>query len=89
MALLAAGPAIGIGASATAASASSPTSFTYWTSGFKPAEIATLDSAFDKAYPAYLANGQYISTSDTYFPKVIAALKTNTQPDGVHRPAAL
>jgi multiple sugar transport system substrate-binding protein len=80
VALLAAGPAIGIGASATAAGASSPTSFTYWTSGFKPAEIATLDSAFHKAYPQYVANGQYISTSDTYFPKVIAALKTNTYP---------
>ncbi len=80
MALLAAGPAIGIGATTSSASASSPTSFTYWTSGFKPAEIATIDSAFDKAYPQYQAKGQYISTSDTYFPKVIAALKTNTQP---------
>ena len=79
--LLAATSAIGLGATATAASASSsPISFTYWTSGFKPSEIATIDSAFDKAYPAYQANGQYISTSDTYFPKVIAALKSNTQP---------
>jgi multiple sugar transport system substrate-binding protein len=79
--VLAASSAIGLGATATAASASaSPISFTYWTSGFKPAEIATIDSAFDKAYPMYQANGQYISTSDTYFPKVIAALKTNTQP---------
>ena len=52
--LLAATSAIGLGATATAASASSsPISFTYWTSGFKPSEIATIDSAFDKAYPAY------------------------------------
>jgi multiple sugar transport system substrate-binding protein len=79
--LLAATSAIGLGATATAASASSsPVSFTYWTSGFKPSEIASIDSAFDKAYPGYQANGQYISTSDTYFPKVIAALKSNTQP---------
>ncbi|HTT90830.1 MAG TPA: extracellular solute-binding protein [Acidimicrobiales bacterium] len=81
VALLVAGPAIGIGASAgTAAAAAMTTSFTYWTSGYKPAEIATLDSAFHKAYPQYEANGQYISTSDTYFPKVIAALKSNTYP---------
>jgi multiple sugar transport system substrate-binding protein len=79
--LLAATSALGLGATATTASASSsPISFTYWTSGWKPSEIATIDSAFDKAYPAYRAQGQYISTSDTYFPKVIAALKTNTQP---------
>ena len=80
VALLTAAPAIGIAATASAASASITTSFTYWTSGWKPSEIATLDSAFDKAYPQYQAKGQYISTSDTYFPKVIAALKTNTQP---------
>ena len=80
LALLTAAPAIGVAATTSVASAASPVSFTYWTSGFKPAEIATLDSAFDKAYPQYQAKGQYISTSDTYFPKVIAALKTNTQP---------
>ena len=80
LALLTAAPAMGAVATASAASAASPVSFTYWTSGWKPSEIATLDSAFDKAYPQYQAKGQYISTSDTYFPKVIAALKTNTQP---------
>ncbi len=81
LALLTAAPAIGVGALASPAGASSMvTSFTYWTSGWKPAEIATIDSAFAKAYPEYQAKGQYISTSDTYFPKVIAALKTNTQP---------
>ena len=80
LALLTAAPAMGAVATASAASASSPVSFTYWTSGWKPSEIATLDSAFDKAYPQYQAKGQYISTSDTYLPKVIAALKTNTQP---------
>lgn len=80
VALLTAGPAIGVSASAATASAASPVSFTYWTSGFKPAEIATIDAAFHKAYPQYVAKGQYISTSDTYFPKVIAALKSNTYP---------
>ena len=71
--------AIGLAALSGAASAA-PVTFTYWTSGYKPAEIAAIDAAFAKAYPQYRAQGQYISTSDTYFPKVIAALKTGTQP---------
>lgn len=70
----------GLGAVAQPASASTPVSFTYWTSGYKPSEIKTIDSAFDKAYPGYKAVGQYISTSDEYLPKVISALKTGTQP---------
>ena len=70
----------GVGALAQPASASTPVSFTYWTSGFKTAEIQTIDNAFDKAYPGYKAVGQYISTSDEYLPKVISALKTGTYP---------
>jgi multiple sugar transport system substrate-binding protein len=78
--LLATCSAFGLGATATAASASSSTtSFTWWTSAFSN-QLKTIDSAFDKAYPQYQANGQYIAQSDVYFPKVIAALKTNTQP---------
>jgi multiple sugar transport system substrate-binding protein len=72
---------VGLGASAGTAGASSSTvAFTYWTSGWQPKEIATIDQAFDSSHPGYTANGQYISTSDEYLPKVIAALKTNTQP---------
>jgi ABC-type glycerol-3-phosphate transport system substrate-binding protein len=80
---LAAGSVIGFGSTGAAGAAgrsSSPVAFTYWTSGWQPKEIATIDSAFAAAYPGYTANGQYISTSDEYLPKVIAALKTNTQP---------
>jgi multiple sugar transport system substrate-binding protein len=55
------------------------TSFTWWTSAFSN-QLTTIDNAFDKAYPQYQAHGQYIAQSDVYFPKVIAALKTNTQP---------
>jgi multiple sugar transport system substrate-binding protein len=70
----------GAGAVGQPASAATPVSFTYWTSGFKPAEITTIDNTFDKAYPGYQAHGQYISTSDEYLPKVISALKTGTYP---------
>jgi multiple sugar transport system substrate-binding protein len=78
--VLAATSAIGLGATATMASAASPVSFTWWTSGYGPTELAAIDSAFDKAYPQYQADGQYIAKSDLYFPHVIAALKTNTYP---------
>lgn len=77
---VAAATAAGVGAVAEPASASTPVSFTYWTSGFKPSEIKAIDGAFDKLYPGYKANGQYISTSDEYLPKVISALKTGTYP---------
>jgi multiple sugar transport system substrate-binding protein len=80
VALLTAAPAIGAVAAASPANAASPVSFTWWTSGYTPAQIATLDTAFHKAYPQYTATGEYIAKSDVYFPKVIAALKTNTQP---------
>jgi multiple sugar transport system substrate-binding protein len=80
VALLTAAPAIAIGAAAGPAGASTMvTSFTWWTSAYS-SQIATLDSTFDKAYPQYHAQGQYIAKSDVYFPKIIAALKTNTQP---------
>jgi multiple sugar transport system substrate-binding protein len=61
------------------ASASAVT-FTYWTSFFKPKWISTIDAAFDKAYPGYRANGQYISTADEYLPKLITALKSGAYP---------
>lgn len=80
VAVLAAGLG-GISASGlTAASASSSTSFTYWTSGWSTSQIATIDAAFAKAYPGETASGQYIASSDEYLPKVIAALKSGTQP---------
>ena len=80
VALLTAAPAIGVGALASPAGASSPVSFTWWTSGYTTSQLAILDNGFDKAYPQYQAHGQYISKSDLYFPHIIAALKTNTQP---------
>ncbi|MET8146228.1 extracellular solute-binding protein [Sphaerisporangium sp. NPDC005288] len=54
--------------------------FTYWTSGWQPAQIAEVDAAFDKAHPGMHAKGEYIASSDQYLPKVIAALKNGTQP---------
>ncbi len=69
-----------VGSGAVSAAATSPVSFTYWTSGFNPKEITAIDAAFDASHPGEKANGQYISTSDEYLPKVIAALKSGTQP---------
>ncbi|GII85148.1 ABC transporter substrate-binding protein [Sphaerisporangium siamense] len=54
--------------------------FTYWTSGWKPDQIAAVDAAFAKAHPGMRAKGEYIASSDQYLPKVIAALKNGTQP---------
>lgn len=54
--------------------------FTYWTSGWQPDQIAEIDAAFDKAHPGMHAKGQYIASSDQYLPKVIAAVKNGTQP---------
>ena len=79
MSAVAVGSVAGIGAVSAPASASSTMSFTYWTSAWTT-QIATIDKAFDAANPGYTANGQYIAQSDVYLPKVIAALKTGTQP---------
>src|SRR6476661_2104887 len=54
--------------------------FTYWTSGWQPDQIAEVDAAFEKAHPGMHAKGQYIASSDQYLPRVISALKSNTQP---------
>ena len=67
-------------ASSLAARASSPVTFTYWTSGFSPTEITTIDTEFDASHPGMRAQGEFIASSDEYLPKVIAALKTNSQP---------
>ncbi len=55
-------------------------SFTYWTSSWQPDQIAEIDAAFAKAHPGMQAKGQYIASSDQYLPRVISALKSNTQP---------
>lgn len=64
----------------TAGAKLTTTTFTWWTSSDKPTEIATIDKAFHKAYPRYMARGQYIAQSDEYLPKVIAAIKDGSQP---------
>jgi multiple sugar transport system substrate-binding protein len=56
------------------------TTFTYWTSGWTPAQIAETDAAFDRTHPGLHANGQYIASSDQYLPQVISAIKSGTQP---------
>ena len=64
----------------TAGAKLTTTTFTWWTSSDKPAEISAIDAAFHKAYPRYIARGQYIAQSDQYLPKVIAAIKDGSQP---------
>lgn len=54
--------------------------FTYWTSGWQPDQIAAVDAAFAKAHPGLHARGQFIASSDQYLPHVISAIKSNTQP---------
>jgi ABC-type glycerol-3-phosphate transport system substrate-binding protein len=56
------------------------TTITYWTSGLTPKEISTLDARFDKTHRGMKVQGQYISSSDEEYPKVVAALKTGTEP---------
>jgi len=77
-AVLSAIAALGVASSASASG--SPVIFSWWTSSDNPAEIDSIDLAFDKAYPGYQANGVYIAQSDNYLPKVISAIKTGTQP---------
>jgi ABC-type glycerol-3-phosphate transport system substrate-binding protein len=72
--------AVALAGVSSPAAAASVTTFTYWTSGFSTQEISTLDTAFHQAYPQYAAQGQYITKSDEYLPKVIAALKSGTYP---------
>lgn len=54
--------------------------FTYWTSGWQPDQIAAVDAAFTKAHPGLHARGQFIASSDQYLPHVISAIKSHTQP---------
>jgi ABC-type glycerol-3-phosphate transport system substrate-binding protein len=68
------------GSGAAGGSSASGGTFTYWTSGWEPDQIAEIDAAFDKAHPGMHAKGEYIASSDQYLPKVISALKNGTQP---------
>ncbi len=80
--LAATSTAIGLGATATAASASSsPISFTYWTSGFQTSRDSyDRQALLTRPTPLTQQMASTFRRLDTYFPKVIAALKSNTQP---------
>jgi multiple sugar transport system substrate-binding protein len=54
--------------------------FTYWTSGWQPAQIAEVDAAFARTHPGLHARGEFIAGSDEYLPRVVSALKSGTQP---------
>ncbi|MHB8293156.1 MAG: ABC transporter substrate-binding protein [Acidimicrobiales bacterium] len=68
------------GSSAPTSAHPKSTTFTYWTSGFSTSEISTVDAAFNKSHPGMHVTGQYIAKSDQFLPKVVAALKTGTEP---------
>ncbi|WP_262843372.1 extracellular solute-binding protein [Sphaerisporangium corydalis] len=70
----------GSGGGSASGTAGADGTFTYWTSGWQPDQIAEIDAAFDKAHPGMHAKGQFIASSDQYLPKVIGALKNGTQP---------
>ncbi|MEW9553352.1 ABC transporter substrate-binding protein [Nonomuraea sp. NPDC050783] len=75
------GGSSGSGASSPSGpSSGAGTTFTYWTSGWQPDQIAKVDAAFAKSHPGLHAKGQFIASSDQYLPKVIAALRNGTHP---------
>lgn len=57
-----------------------PATFTYWTTSWTPDQISQIDADFAKAHPGLHAKGQFIASADQYLPKVISAIKSNTQP---------
>lgn len=72
--------ATGASGTSKASAARKVTSFRYWTPKFLPSQIKSIDAAFNSSHPGLRVSGQYIAKSDEYLPKVLAALKTNTQP---------
>ncbi|MEO7126120.1 MAG: ABC transporter substrate-binding protein [Nakamurella sp.] len=77
------------GSSSSAASESTPSSsessggtveITYWSSSSQ-AEIDYLDSHFNDSHPGIKVTGQYVASADNTTAKVVAALKSNTEPN--------
>ncbi|MBN9610597.1 MAG: hypothetical protein BGO26_01465 [Actinobacteria bacterium 69-20] len=71
--------------SGSSSSSAAPTSgktvdLTYWTSSSQ-AEIDYLDSHFNDTHPGIKVTGQYITSADNTTAKVVAALKSGTEPN--------
>jgi multiple sugar transport system substrate-binding protein len=60
--------------------AGQPVSISYWSSSSQ-AEISWLDSHFNATHSAIKVHGQYIASSDNITTKVVAALKSGTEPN--------
>ncbi|MGH7912462.1 MAG: extracellular solute-binding protein [Candidatus Dormibacteraceae bacterium] len=71
---------LGTACGSAAATQNQQVTITWWTSGNTPAQIKQIDAMFHKAHPNLHAQGQYIAQSDEELPKLIAALKSNTEP---------
>lgn len=68
------------GGSATSAHTGKTVNITYWTSSSQ-AEINYLDSHFNSSHPGIHVQGQYVASADNTTAKVVAALKSGTEPD--------
>jgi multiple sugar transport system substrate-binding protein len=53
----------------------------YWTTNSDKAETDYLDSHFDATHPGIKVHGEYISSSDDATVKLVAALKSGTEPN--------
>jgi multiple sugar transport system substrate-binding protein len=58
-----------------------PVTITYWTTSSLPAETAWIDSHFNATHKNIKVQGQYLATSDQSTAKVVAAIKSGTEPD--------
>lgn len=78
-------PSAGSSTPASGAPSSTPTNgktvdITYWTSSSQ-AEIDYLDAHFNQTHPNIKVTGQYIASADNTTAKVVAALKSDTEPN--------
>ncbi|WP_147341436.1 ABC transporter substrate-binding protein [Actinomadura logoneensis] len=78
--LLLAVAACGGGSSDDASGGGGSATFTYWTTSWTPEQISRIDADFAKAHPGLHSKGQFIASADQYLPKVVSAIKSNTQP---------
>jgi multiple sugar transport system substrate-binding protein len=70
----------GCGSSGSSAASGKSVTVTYWSSSSQ-AEINWIDSHFNATHKGITVSGQYIASSDDLTTKVVAALKTDTEPD--------
>ncbi len=73
-------PATSGPASSSSAPNGQTVNITYWSSS-QQSEIDYLDTNFNKTHPGIKVTGQYVASADNSTAKVVAALKSNTEPN--------